>query len=160
MEYQYDSRVRQEPGVTIDDDTGVSWWSHDITNESQPWLETTFVWMTCLRNAILGVKKGGSRSMTTLESAWRSPQTSPDILYNISSHSGQLSLKKYCRKSALAACSPLFSPSGTWASTTTSMRSGSVLTPSSWSSAMSWGLAVGSRSLQSIILTQEGSKHC
>ena len=120
MEYQYDSGVRQEPGVTIDDDTGVSWWSHDITNESQPWLETTFVWMTCLRNAILGVKKGGSRSMTTLESAWWSPQTSPDIKYNISSHSGQLSLKKYCRKSALTACSPLFSQSGTWASTTTS----------------------------------------
>ena len=58
--------------------------------------------------------------MTTLESAWWSPQTSPDIKYNISSHSGQLSLKKYCRKSALTACSPRFSPSGTWASTTTS----------------------------------------
>ena len=52
MEYQYDSKVRQEPGVTIDDDTGVSWWSLDITNESQPWLETTFVLMTCLRNVI------------------------------------------------------------------------------------------------------------
>ena len=41
--YKYDTKVHQERGVAIDDDTGVSWWSLDITNESQPWLETTFV---------------------------------------------------------------------------------------------------------------------
>ena len=59
-----------------------------------------------------------------------------DIQDNISGHSGQLSLKKYCRKTALTARSPRFSPSGTWASSTTSMGLGSTPTPSSWSSAM------------------------
>ena len=102
---------RQEGGVTIDDDTGVT-----LTE-------------------------------------------SPDIQDNISGHSGQLYLKKYRRKTSLNACSPRFSPSGTWASSTTSMGLESTLTPSSWSSAMIWGLAVGSRSLASIILTQWSSKH-
>ena len=97
--------------------------------------------------------------MTTLESTWWSPQTSPDIKYNISSYFGRLSLKKYCRKSALIACSPRFSPSGTWASTTTSMRSGAVLTTSSWTSAMTWGLGVVSRSLPSIIWAQWASEY-
>ena len=83
-----------------------------------------------------------------------------DIQDNISGHSGQLSLKKYCCKTALTARSPRFSPSGTWASSTTSMGLGSTPTPSSWSSAMTWGLAVGSRSLASIILTQWSSEHC
>ena len=103
---------RQEGGVTIDDDTGVTL--------------TEF----------------------------------PNIQYNISSHSGQLLLKKFCRKSALTACSPRFSPSGTWASTTTSMRSGPVLTPSSCSPAMTRGLAVGSRSLPSIIFAQRATEYC
>ena len=61
---------------------------------------------------------------------------SPDIQDNISGHSGQLSLKKYRRKTSLNARSPRFSPSGTWASSTTSMGLGSNPTPSSWSSAM------------------------
>ena len=82
------------------------------------------------------------------------------IQNDISSHSGQLSLKKYHRKTSLNACSSRFSPSGTWASSTTSMGLGSTPTPSSWSSAMTWGLAVGSRSLASIILTQWSSEHC
>ena len=103
---------RQEGGVTIDDDTGV----------------------------------------TLMEF--------PDIQYNISSHSGQLLLKKYCRKSALTASSPRFSPSGTWASTTTTMGSGPVPTPSSWSSPTTWALATSSRSLQSIIFAQWASEYC
>ena len=84
----------------------------------------------------------------------------PDIQYNISSHSWQLLLKKYCRKTTLIACSPWFSPSGTWPSTTTRMGSGPVQTPSSWSSPMSRALWVGSRSILSIILTQWASEHC
>jgi len=70
----------------------------------------------------------GRRSMTTLESPWLS-----SIQYNISSHSGQLLLKKYCRKSALTACSPRFSQSGTWGSTTTSVQQFSYDSrPGSW----------------------------
>ena len=84
---------------------------------------------------------------------------SPDIQDNIWSHSGQLSLKKYRSKTSLNARSPRFSPSGTWASSTTSMGLESTPTPSSWSSAMIWGLAVGSRLLALIILTQWSSKH-
>ena len=59
-----------------------------------------------------------------------------DIQDNIAGHSEQLSLSKHCRKTALNVRSPRFSPSGTWASTTTSVGLGSVLTPSSRSSAM------------------------
>ena len=62
---------------------------------------------------------------------------SPDIQDNIIDHSEQLLLKKNCRKTALTACSSQFSPSGTWASSTTSMGSGLAPTPSGWSSAMS-----------------------
>ena len=102
---------RQEGGVTIDDDTGVTL--------------TEF----------------------------------PDIQCNIFSHSGELLLKTFCRKSALTACSPQFSPSGTWGSTTTTMRSGPVLTPSSWSSALTRGLAVGSRSIEAMISAQWASEH-
>ena len=79
---------------------------------------------------------------------------SPDIQDNIAGHFEQLLLKKYCRETALTACSPRISPSGTWGSSTTSMGSGPVWTPSGWTSAMSWALGVGSRSLPSIILTQ------
>ena len=79
---------------------------------------------------------------------------SPDIQDSIIGHSEQLSLKKYCRKTALTACSSRFSPSGTLASTTTSMESRSVLRPSSWSSAMTWGLGVGIMSLSSITWPQ------
>ena len=79
---------------------------------------------------------------------------SPDIQDNITGHPEQLLPKKYCRKTALTACSARFSPSGTWASSTTSVESRSVPTPSGWSSAMTWGLGLGSRSLPSIILTQ------
>ena len=83
-----------------------------------------------------------------------------DTQDNISGHSGQLSLKKYRRKTSLNARSPRFSTSGTWGSSTTSMGLGSTPTPSSWSSAMTWGLAVGSRSIALIILTQWSSEHC
>ena len=79
---------------------------------------------------------------------------SPDIQDNITGHSDQLLLKKYCRKTALTACSPRISPSGTWGSSTTSMGLGPVWTPSGWTSAMSWALGFGSRSLASMILTQ------
>ena len=79
---------------------------------------------------------------------------SPDIQNNISGHSGQLSLKKYCRKTALTAHSPRFSPSGTWPSTTTSVGLRSVLTPSGWSLAMSWVVGKRLRALRSTILTQ------
>ena len=84
----------------------------------------------------------------------------PDIQYNISSHSWQLLLKKYCRNTTLIACSPWFSPSGTWPSTTTLMGLGTVLTTSSCTSLVSWALAVVSRSLQWIMWAQEGSEHC
>ena len=87
---------------------------------------------------------------------WSHPEWVPRHQVYISSHSWQLLLKKYCRKSALTACSPRFSPSGTWASTTTSMGSGPVLLPSGCSSPMPRALATSSRSLQSIILTQRG----
>ena len=83
---------------------------------------------------------------------------SPDIQDNIWSHFGQLSLKKYRRKTSLNARSPRFSPSGTWASSTTSMGLGSTPTPSSWSSAMTRGLGVVSRSILAIILIQWSSK--
>ena len=62
---------------------------------------------------------------------------SPDIQDNIAGHFEQLLLKKYCRETALTACSPRISPSGTWGSSTTSMGSGPVWTPSRWTSAMS-----------------------
>ena len=44
-----------------------TWDGSKLGNCSQ--ILTTFVLMTSLKNAILGVKKGGSRSMTTLESS-------------------------------------------------------------------------------------------
>ena len=62
---------------------------------------------------------------------------SPDIQDNIAGHFEQLLLKKYCRETALTACSPRISPSGTWGSSTTSMGSGPVWKPSEWSLAMS-----------------------
>ena len=58
-----------EYGVMIDDNAGLSWWSLNITNDSQYWSETTFVSITCLQE-VPGVKKGGSWSMSTLESSW------------------------------------------------------------------------------------------
>ena len=83
-----------------------------------------------------------------------------DIQYNISGHSGQLSQKKYCCKITLTASSPRISMSGTWGSSMTSMGSGTVLTPSSWSPAVTWGLGVGSRPLSLIIFAQWSSEDC
>ena len=85
---------------------------------------------------------------------------SPDIQDNISGHSDQLSLSKHCRKTALNVRSPRFSPSGTWASTTTSMGSRPDLTHSSWTTAMTQGLGVNSRSLPSIIFAQRATEYC
>ena len=84
---------------------------------------------------------------------------SPDIQDNLLGYPKQLSLKKYCCKTALYGHSPRFSLSGTWPSSTTSVGLGSVLTPSGRSSAIYLALGKRSRSLLSIILTQWGSKH-
>ena len=124
--------------------------SKEITNESQPWLETIFVLMSCLKTAILGIKKGGgSWSMTTLESAWV-PDGVSDIQNNISGKSGKLSVNRYCCKTALTASSPQIPMSGTWGFSTTLLRLGLVPMLSGWTLAMSWGLAVGFRSILAI----------
>ena len=148
--------MSQERGVTIDDDTGVvlmESWHHY-------WVPTMIRNNFCIddlsQKCHFGRQEGG---VTIDDDTGVTLTESPDIQDNISGHSGQLSLKKYRRKTSLNARSPRFSPSGTWASSTTSMGLGSTPTPSSWSSAMTWGLAVGSRSLASIILTQWSSKH-
>ena len=54
---------------------------------------------------------------------------SPDIQYNLSGHSGKVLLNEYYHKTAQTASSPQVSMPGTWGSSTTSMRSGMVLTP-------------------------------
>ena len=59
-----------------------------------------------------------------------------DIQDNLLGHSEQLSLKKYCCKTALYGHSPRFSLSGTWPSSTTSVGSGSVLTPQNFVGSM------------------------
>ena len=60
MEYQYDSIVSQERGVMIDDDTGVSWWSLDITNGSQPWsIRNNFCFGDLSQKCHLGHQEGG-----------------------------------------------------------------------------------------------------
>ena len=148
--------MSQERGVTIDDDTGVvlmESWHHY-------WVPTMIRNNFCIddlsQKCHFGRQEGG---VTIDDDTGVILMVSLDIQDNISGHSGQLSLKKYRRKTSLNARSPRFSPSGTWASSTTSMGLGSTPTPSSWSSAMTWGLAVGSRSLASIILTQWSSKH-
>ena len=73
---------------------------------------------------------------------------------NILGHFEELFLSKHCRKTALNARSPRFSPSGTWPSTTTLVGLRSVLTPSGWSLAMSWVVGKRLRALPSTILTQ------
>ena len=152
---------RQEHGVTIDDDTGVILMESPhlqdtITDHSDQLLLQKYWRKTTQTVCSLGFlrqerQEGGfpidnDTGVILMES--------PDIQDNIAGHFEQLLLKKYCRETALTACSPRISPSGTWGSSTTSMGLGPVSTPSGWTSAMSWALGFGSRSLASMILTQ------